>query len=101
MISGCTLSQSTRTATRASSLLLPTGILRQGTSAHHTWDACPDPHPDRRTAYCAVHPPSIGSETPVMVAAASEHRNTASAPMPAGVVNSVIGCFSDSSCCLA
>ena len=44
--------------------------------------------------YCATQPPSMEIGAPVIVAAASEHRNTASAPIYSGVVNFVIGCFS-------
>ena len=46
------------------------------------------------TPYWAVQPPSIGSGEPVIVAAASEHRKTASAPTDSGAVKASIGCFS-------
>ncbi len=42
----------------------------------------------------------MDSGAPVMVRAASEHRNTASAPICSGVVNSGIGCFSASRSCV-
>lgn len=43
--------------------------------------------PNKNQDYCAVHPPSIDTGTPVIVFAASEHRNTASAPICSVVEN--------------
>src|SRR4029079_4656250 len=51
--------------------------------------------------HCAIQPPSIEWATPEMVAAASPHRNTVSAPIDSGVVNWCIGCFSESSAIFA
>jgi hypothetical protein len=42
--------------------------------------------------YCAVQPPSMAMLLPVICAAASEHRNTASAATCSTVTNSLVGC---------
>ena len=43
--------------------------------------------------YCATQPPSIGSATPVIVEALSEHRNTARSPMASGLMSSLMAEF--------
>jgi hypothetical protein len=43
-------------------------------------------------SYCAVQPPSMGNAVPVIDAAASVHRNTASAPICSVVTNWRVGC---------
>jgi hypothetical protein len=53
------------------------------------------------SCHLASQPPSTGSATPLSCAAASEQRNTASAPSCSGVVDSREGCFSPSSFALA
>ena len=44
--------------------------------------------------YWITQPPSIDSDVPIIVRAPSEQRNTAAAPICAGVENSRSGCFS-------
>ena len=66
----------------------------------------PGPMPEKsamigNSGYCAVQPPSIDNGTPVMVLAASEHRNTASPPICSGVENCAIGCFSVTNACVS
>ena len=56
--------------------------------------ACGRRSPGDPLGYCATHPPSIETGAPVMVAAASEHRNTANAPICSGVEKRANGCFS-------
>src|SRR5262249_41222564 len=51
--------------------------------------------------YCASQPPSTGSATPRICAAASEQRNVTAAPICSGVAHPSDGCFSARSACFA